>query len=179
MRDMFSQHARPERRRTPATDSTRFAPRCEELNAELERQAEESAAAAPVRSAQADRLADSAFSTRGAGALTSGDLAETLNLTDEQREKLEKRAAEVQEELQDEDSRSCRLEARKKMLDVLTPEQQAKLKTMMGDAFDMPEQQLRRPVPRPRRRDGGGRRRRRPTAIANAATNAMKQCERT
>ncbi|MFO0790248.1 MAG: hypothetical protein U0805_12415 [Pirellulales bacterium] len=75
---------------------------------------------------------------RGASALTSGDVAQALNLTDEQREKLEKRAAEVQEELQTK-IRELQAEARKKMLDVLTPEQQAQLQKMMGDQFDMPE----------------------------------------
>jgi Spy/CpxP family protein refolding chaperone len=75
---------------------------------------------------------------RGAGALTSGELAEALDLTDEQREKLEQRAAEVQEELQEKIAK-LRIEARNKMLDVLTPEQRAKLESMMGDAFAMPE----------------------------------------
>lgn len=75
---------------------------------------------------------------RGASALTSGDVAQALNLTDEQREKLEKRAAEVQEELQTK-IRELQTEARKKMLDVLTPDQQAQLQKLMGDQFDMPE----------------------------------------
>jgi Spy/CpxP family protein refolding chaperone len=76
--------------------------------------------------------------TQGATALSSGELAEALNLTDEQREKLEKRSAEVQQELQEKIAQ-LRLEARNKMLDVLTPEQRTKLNSMMGDAFAMPD----------------------------------------
>jgi Spy/CpxP family protein refolding chaperone len=76
---------------------------------------------------------------RGAGALTGGDVAKALNLTDEQREKLEKRAAEVQEELQTK-IRELQADARKKMIDVLSPEQQAQLQKLMGDNFDIPDQ---------------------------------------
>jgi Spy/CpxP family protein refolding chaperone len=73
---------------------------------------------------------------RGASALTSGDVAAALNLTDEQRDKLEQRAEEVQQELRDK-FRELQLEARNKMLDVLTPEQRAKLDQLMGDAFEL------------------------------------------
>jgi Spy/CpxP family protein refolding chaperone len=76
---------------------------------------------------------------RGADALTSGDIAKTLNLTDEQRDKLEKRAAEVQQELQTQ-IRQLQADARKKMLDVLTADQRAQLEKLMGQQFDMPEQ---------------------------------------
>jgi Spy/CpxP family protein refolding chaperone len=73
---------------------------------------------------------------RGASALSSGDLAEALSLTDEQKEKLEQRAEEVREEMQ-EKIRQLQAEAREKMLDVLTPEQRAKLEQLMGDAFEL------------------------------------------
>jgi Spy/CpxP family protein refolding chaperone len=75
---------------------------------------------------------------RGASALTSGDVAEALNLSDEQREKLEQRAEEVQQELRDK-MRELQLEARNKMLEVLTTEQRAKLDELMGDAFELRE----------------------------------------
>lgn len=92
---------------------------------------------------QMDRLKQIDLQTkmkyRGAQALTSGDLAKALNLTDEQREKLEKRQAEVQQELQAK-IRELQVEARQKVIDVLTPEQQAQLKKLMGDAFDLPDQ---------------------------------------
>jgi Spy/CpxP family protein refolding chaperone len=95
---------------------------------------------------QLDRLKQIDLQTkmryRGASALTSGDVAKALNLTDEQREKLEKRAAEVQEELQTK-IRQLQVDARKKMLDVLTPDQQAQLEKMMGQQFDLPDQNFR------------------------------------
>jgi hypothetical protein len=71
---------------------------------------------------------------QGAEALTSGALAETLDLTDSQRERLEERAAEVEQELQEKISQ-LRIEARKKLLDVLTAQQRAKLESLMGDDF--------------------------------------------
>jgi Spy/CpxP family protein refolding chaperone len=95
---------------------------------------------------------------RGASALTSGDVAKALNLTDEQREKLEKRAAEVQEELQTK-IRELQVEARKKMIDVLSPEQQALLQKMMGDQFEVRDQGFGgfRGRGGPRGQDRGGR----------------------
>jgi Spy/CpxP family protein refolding chaperone len=76
---------------------------------------------------------------RGAAALTSGELAEALDLTEAQREKLEQRAEEVQQELQ-EQIRQLQVEARNKILAVLLPEQRAKLDSMMGDQFDSLDQ---------------------------------------
>lgn len=73
---------------------------------------------------------------RGNGA---GDIAKALNLTDEQREKLEQRIAEVQEEMRTK-IRELQAEAREKMLDVLTAEQRETLKKMMGDTFETRDQ---------------------------------------
>jgi Spy/CpxP family protein refolding chaperone len=92
---------------------------------------------------QLERLKQIDVQTRmryqGASALTSGALAESLSLTDEQKQKLEKRAEEVREELQ-EQIRQLQIDARKKLLDeVLTSEQRAKLETLMGEQFDLPE----------------------------------------
>jgi Spy/CpxP family protein refolding chaperone len=92
---------------------------------------------------QFDRLKQielqSRIQQRGAAALTSGELAETLDLTEAQREKLEQRADEVQQELQ-EQIRQLRIEAQNKILAVLSPEQRAKLEAMMGDQFDSLDQ---------------------------------------
>jgi len=73
---------------------------------------------------------------RGEGGLSSRTVAEALELSDEQREKLEKKAEEVRQELQ-EKIRQAQAEAREKMLEVLTPEQKAKLEELMGDAFQL------------------------------------------
>lgn len=124
----------------------------EGLNGDMEKQLEK-----VLLPHQLDRLKQIDLQTkvryRGAEALTSSDIAKTLNLTDEQREKLEKRAAEVQEELQTK-IRQLQVDARKKMLDVLTPDQQAQLEKMMGQQFEMPEQNFR---DRFRGRGRGGR----------------------
>jgi hypothetical protein len=113
----------------------------EAVNADMEKQLEK-----VLLPHQMDRLKQidlqTKVQTRGASALTSGDVAKALNLTDEQREKLEKRAAEVQEELQTK-IKQLQADARKKMLDVLTPDQQAQLDKMMGQQFDLPEQNFR------------------------------------
>ncbi|HJQ78482.1 MAG TPA: hypothetical protein VJ828_00935, partial [Lacipirellulaceae bacterium] len=76
---------------------------------------------------------------QGAEALTSGALAETLDLTEAQRERLEERAAEVEQELQEKIGQ-LRIEARNKLLDVLTAQQRAKLESLMGDDFAATDQ---------------------------------------
>jgi Spy/CpxP family protein refolding chaperone len=109
--------------------------RMDEMNTELEGKLKK-----VLLPHQFDRLkqidVQSRIQQRGASALSSGDLAEALSLTDEQKEKLEKRAEEVREELQ-EKIRQLQTEARDKMLDVLTPEQRAKLDELMGDTFEL------------------------------------------
>ncbi len=140
MRDIFSQMrdlSEDERRAKFGEIRTKM----EALNADAEKQLEK-----VLLPHQLDRLKQIDLQTklryRGSSALTGGDIAKALNLTDEQREKLEKRAAEVQEELQAK-IRELQADARKKMLDVLTPDQQAQLEKMMGQQFDLPEQNFR------------------------------------
>jgi Spy/CpxP family protein refolding chaperone len=109
--------------------------RMEELNADMEKRLKK-----VLLPHQFDRLKQidlqTRIQTRGAAALTTGELAEALNLTDAQREKLEARAEEVQQELQ-EQIRQLQIEARNKLFEVLTAEQRAKLESLMGDQFDM------------------------------------------
>jgi hypothetical protein len=136
MRDMFSNMrdlSDEERRERFAEVRSKF----EALNADVEKELGK-----VLLPHQLDRLKQINLQTqmrqRGATALTSGELAKTLNLTDEQREKLEQRAAEVQQELQ-EKYRELQADARKKVLEVLTEDQRAQLEKLMGDQFDMPE----------------------------------------
>jgi Spy/CpxP family protein refolding chaperone len=136
MREMFSQlRDLGDEERRARGDEIRA--RMETLNKELEGDLQK-----VLLPHQFDRLKQidlqSRIQQRGAGALTSGDLADALSLTDDQREKLEARAAEVQQELRDKIAQ-LQLEARNKMLDVLTPEQRAKLDSMMGAAFALPD----------------------------------------
>jgi Spy/CpxP family protein refolding chaperone len=107
---------------------------------------------------QFDRLKQIDLQSRvqreGAAALTSGELADQLGLTDDQKEQIEQKAAQVQQDLQAK-IRQARLDARNQLLDVLTPDQRAKLESMMGSQFDLPE-----PGPNPQfgnRGQAGGR----------------------
>ncbi|MEX2173405.1 MAG: hypothetical protein WD872_03530 [Pirellulaceae bacterium] len=67
-------------------------------------------------------------------ALASGTLAENLGITDEQKEKLEAKQREVQAALQ-EQIEKLRAESQNELFSVLSPEQQAKLKQMIGAPF--------------------------------------------
>jgi Spy/CpxP family protein refolding chaperone len=75
----------------------------------------------------------------GPSALTEGELAETLGLTDQQKEQLRQRSQEVQQELQQK-IQQLRTEARGKLMEVLTPEQRTKLESMLGEEFAVPDQ---------------------------------------
>jgi hypothetical protein len=122
--------------------------RMEEVNADAEKRLKK-----VLLPHQFDRLKQIDVQMRvqqqGASALTSGALAETLDLTESQRERLEERAAEVEQELQEKIGQ-LRIEARKKLLDVLTAEQRAKLESLMGDDFAATD-----PAPGFGRRGGG------------------------
>jgi Spy/CpxP family protein refolding chaperone len=74
----------------------------------------------------------------GVAALSESELADALGLTTEQQDRLRQRAEEVQQEMQ-EQINQLRAEARKKLLEVLTPEQRAKLEAMLGEQFDLPD----------------------------------------
>jgi hypothetical protein len=91
---------------------------------------------------QFDRLKQIDLQSRvqreGAAALTSGELADQLGLTDDQREQLQQKSEQVQQDLQTK-IRQARLDARNQLLDSLTADQRAKLETLMGAQFDLPE----------------------------------------
>ncbi len=135
MRDVFSQmrDLNDEQRRAKFGE---IRAKFEAVNADTEKQLEK-----VLLPHQLERLKQidlqSRIQQRGALALTSGDIAKALNLTDEQRDKLEKRAAEVQQELQTQ-IRQLQADARKKMLDVLTPDQRTQLDKLLGQQFDLP-----------------------------------------
>lgn len=97
---------------------------------------------------QFDRLKQIDLQSRiqrgGAGALTEGELAETLGLSESQRDQIRDKAAEVQKEL-DKKISQLRIEARNQLLEVLTTEQRAKLESMMGTEFSLPEPQFGTP----------------------------------
>ena len=77
----------------------------------------------------------SRLESRGAGnALQSDEMREKLNLTNEQLEQLQEITEKAQEELTAK-IREATLEAREKVLSVLTPEQRATFDEIAGDSF--------------------------------------------
>ncbi len=74
-------------------------------------------------------------------ALTSGTLAEELGITEEHKEALAKKQEEVQAAMQEKLAK-IRQEAQDDLLSVLTPTQQAKLKSMIGQPFTFSQPQF-------------------------------------
>jgi Spy/CpxP family protein refolding chaperone len=110
---------------------------------------------------QFDRLKQIDLQSRiqrgGAAALTEGELADTLGLSESQRDQIREKSAEVQKDLNDKIGQ-LRVEARNQLLEVLTTEQRAKLESMMGAEFSLPEPQFGPPGGRGGRGFGlGGR----------------------
>jgi Spy/CpxP family protein refolding chaperone len=108
---------------------------------------------------QFDRLkqidVQSKLQNGGASALSEGELADTLGLTEAQRDQLREKQEEVQKDLNDKIAQ-LRLDARKQLLEVLTPEQRAKLEGMMGSEFALPDPQFGPPGGRGGRGFGRG-----------------------
>lgn len=69
------------------------------------------------------------------GSLVDTELAKTLSIDDAQKERIRRRAAEVQKELEEKIAK-LREEAREEILDELTPAQQRQLKDLLGSDFD-------------------------------------------
>ena len=158
MRDMFDEmRDLSDEERRERFDEIRS--KIEAMNADVEKQLKK-----VLLPHQFDRLKQIDLQTRiqqrGAAALTSGDLAEDTQPHRRATRKTEKRAPKCSKNCKRK-IRQLQAEARKKMLDVLTPEQQAKLEKLMGDQFDLPRAALWRRIPRPRRSWRTRRRRRR------------------
>ncbi|MDG1872833.1 MAG: hypothetical protein P8J27_02900 [Mariniblastus sp.] len=82
---------------------------------------------------QIQRLTQLAAQATARGGL-NGTLAEKLNITDEQKEKIQKKAEELQIEMNAKIEK-LRQQMQQQLLAELSPEQQAQYKEMMGDAF--------------------------------------------
>jgi Spy/CpxP family protein refolding chaperone len=94
---------------------------------------------------QLDRLKQIDLQSRiqrgGAAALTEGELADTLGLSEDQRAQIRDKAEQVQKDLQEKIGQ-LRVDARNQLLEVLTPDQRSKLESMMGAEFALPEPQF-------------------------------------
>ncbi len=73
---------------------------------------------------------------QGAEGALSGRLAEELGLTEEQKEQLREKAQQVREDMQKKMA-DIRKQAEDELLSVLTPTQREKLKSMLGDDFEV------------------------------------------
>jgi hypothetical protein len=73
-------------------------------------------------------------------ALTTGDIAEQIGVTDDQKAKMEEAAKDAEKDLQDKISKA-RAEARDKVLGTLSTEQKDKIKKMLGPEFKFTAQQ--------------------------------------
>jgi Spy/CpxP family protein refolding chaperone len=74
----------------------------------------------------------------GGGGLGSGQLADDLKITDEQKAKLQERQKEVQKEMQEKTQafyKQLQEESREKLFSVLTPEQRKQLDELIGEKF--------------------------------------------
>jgi hypothetical protein len=71
----------------------------------------------------------------GAMALLRGEVAEQLNITDQQREQLRAKAEEVERETRRKIA-EIRRQAQEELISQLTPEQQAKIRELVGDPFE-------------------------------------------
>ncbi len=89
---------------------------------------------------QLDRLNQVSLQMRMKGqgdmeSLTGQELAEALGISDEQKERIRRRAAELKTEMEQEIEK-LKKKARKELLRELTPEQRARLEKMLGSEFD-------------------------------------------
>ena len=76
----------------------------------------------------------------GGGALTRGPVAEALGLTEVQIEELEAKRREIEEGLREKVA-TLQKEAQDELISVLTPSQQAKLRELLGESFEMQRQE--------------------------------------
>jgi Spy/CpxP family protein refolding chaperone len=97
---------------------------------------------------QTKRAKQLAFQLRlrgGAGrALAGGPLVEELGITESQQEKLRAANEKLQNELRQKIA-ELQKEAQEELLKLLTPQQQAKFKEMVGDPFEFQRTEFRRP----------------------------------
>ncbi len=116
---------------------------------ERERMAELEEILLPQQVQRLKQIVAQAAAQGGARSMINGTLTSKLNITDEQKERIEKKAEELQKEL-DEKIAKLREQMRNELLAELTPKQRDQYKQIMGDTFAFERQQ-------DRGRDRGGR----------------------
>jgi hypothetical protein len=128
---------------SPEERDERFAPirkKVEEINAAAQKEVD--AVLLPHQRERLKQIMVQSTMRFGADrALTSGTLAEDLGITQEQKDALAKKQQEVQASMQEKMAK-LRQEAEDELLSVLTPTQQAKLKSMIGQPFTFSQPQF-------------------------------------
>ena len=104
----------------------------------------------PHQSKRLDQLSAQLRMQGGGMALLSGDVARDLGVTDEQREQLRTKVEEIEREARKQEA-EIRRQAREKVIRLLTPDQQKKLKDLIGEPFTFEMQ----PPPRRPGQPGG------------------------
>jgi Spy/CpxP family protein refolding chaperone len=104
---------------------------------------------------QRERLKQIAVQSRLRFGNTSDAVGDALDLTDEQKEKLREKEREIAPEMQKEINK-VRDKYRDKLLEVLTPEQRAKWKELVGNPIEFQQQQFGRGQGGPGGRGRGG-----------------------
>ncbi len=87
--------------------------------------------------------------------LVSGPVADQLNITDDQRERLQARAQQLEAQLQQR-MNELRAQALERLLQELTPTQREEYRKLVGAPFEMPRQQLGGGMMGGRERGGAG-----------------------
>lgn len=88
---------------------------------------------------QASRLKQLAvqWQLRGGGGLTNREISDKIGISDDQRDKLREKARQLEQEL--------RKKLQDELLKELTPQQQAKVKELMGEPFEFQQEEPRGP----------------------------------
>jgi Spy/CpxP family protein refolding chaperone len=108
----------------------------EQVNAEIQK--EVSHILLPHQTKRLDQLALQ-FRMRGGLNALGADAIQELGITDEQREKLRTKSEELDREIRRKVS-EMRRQAQDELLSLLTPEQQAKVRDMLGEPFEFADQ---------------------------------------
>ncbi len=93
---------------------------------------------------------------QGGRGILSDQVAQDLALSEEQKEKLRAKAGQLQEEVRKKLA-EMRAQAQEEMLQLLTPEQQAKWKDLVGEPFEFQREEFPRPAAGPQGNAPAGR----------------------
>lgn len=109
-------------------------PKMEERQKEVQREMEQ--VLLPHQVKRLKQIGRQLRTRQGGGGVNPDTLADELKLTDEQKDRLREKAQEIEKKLRDKIAK-IRKEAEDDLLSVLTPEQRAEWRDMVGEPFEM------------------------------------------